>query len=66
MAKIWINIYVQFFATREAVKLFSNILLCWADQYGRLDTLNIKICPLLMQWAIVVGSQEMLQKTDKE
>ena len=60
------NIYVQFFVTREAVKLLSNILLCWADQYGCLATLNIKICPLLMQWATAVGLEEMLQNTDKE
>ena len=32
----------------------------------RLDTLNIKICPILMQWATVVGLEKMLQTENRE
>ena len=37
---------VLFFATRQAVAPLANDPLCWRDQYGCLDTLNFKICPL--------------------
>ena len=31
----------SYLATKEAVAPLEMILLCWEDQYGRLDTLNI-------------------------
>ena len=38
----------------------SNILSCWEDQHGRLDTLNVKFHTLLMQWPTAVGLEKML------
>ena len=37
---IWIDLLVLIFVTRKAVALLSNILSCWADQYGSIDTSN--------------------------
>ena len=59
MAEIWINFLVPFLATREAVTLISYIKLCQEDQYGRFDTLNVLICPLLMQLATAVEIEKM-------
>ena len=44
-ADIWIDLLVQIFATRKAVVPLSNILSCWADQYGHLvsESLQAKI-----------------------
>ena len=58
MAEIWIIFLVPFLATREAVALLSDILSCWVVQYGCLDTLNVLICTLLMQWATAVGLEK--------
>ena len=63
MAEIWNNLFVLFIATRKAVVPLS----CWANQYSCLDTLNIKICPLLMLWANAVGLEKCYrQRTDRE
>ena len=43
---IWINLLGQIFATRNAVAPLSNIMSCWADQYGSRDTSNTNIRPL--------------------
>ena len=44
------------FATRKAVAPFSNIQSCWADQYGSIDTSNIKICLLvIISWQNILG-----------
>ena len=48
---------------------FSNIQSCQEDQYGHFDTLNIQICPLLIQWATAVGLEKITdreQRTDRE
>ena len=37
---------VPFLATRRHWQHLQMILLCKRDQYGHLDTLNVKICPL--------------------
>ena len=45
----------------------SNILLCQTNQYCHLDTLNIKIHPLLMTWDTAVGLEKCYrQRTDKQ
>ena len=47
----------------------SNIQSCQEDQYGRFDTLNIQICPLLIQWATAGGIEkvtERQQRIDRE
>ena len=36
----------------------SNIQSCQEDQYGHFDTLNVQICPLLIQWATAVGLEK--------
>ena len=39
---------------------FSNILSCWADQYGSIDTWKIKIRPLLIiLWQNILGQQHI-------
>jgi len=36
----------------------ANILLCWADQYGSIDTSNIHIRPLvIILWQNMLGQQ---------
>merc|ERR1719167_274651 len=48
------------FATRKVVAPFSNIQSCWADQYGSIDTRNIKICPLvIILWQNILGHQQV-------
>ena len=48
------------FATRKAVAPLSNILSCWADQYGSIDTSNINICPLvIILWQNILGKQHV-------
>ena len=42
----------------------SNILSCLADQYGHLDTLNIKIHPSLMQLVTVVVLEKHYRQTE--
>ena len=66
MAEIWNKIFVQFIATREAVAPLSYILSGQADQYCRLDTLNIKIRPNMMLWASAVGLEKTLQTEDRQ
>ena len=39
---------------------------CCADKYICLDTLKIKIHPLLMQWASAVELEEILQMENRE
>ena len=47
------------FATRKAVAPFSNIQSSWADQYGSIDTWNIKIRPLVtILWPNILGDQQ--------
>ena len=65
-AEIWINVLVPFFAIMELVAPLSNILSCQVIQYDHLDTLNVQICPLLMQWATAVGLEKMLQTENGE
>ena len=58
--QIWINHLIPIFATRKAVAPFSNIQSCWADQYGSIDTWNIKICPLvIILWQNILGHQQV-------
>jgi len=67
MSEICIHSLVPFLATMEAVVPPSNILSRLADQYiGRLDTLNVKIWPLLMKWAAVFGFEKCYRwRTDR-
>jgi len=47
------------FATRKAVAPFSNIQSSWADQYGSIDTWNIKIRSLMtILWPNILGHQQ--------
>ena len=47
------------FATRKVVAPFSNIQSSWADQYGSIDTWNIKIRPLVtILWPNILGDQQ--------
>ena len=39
--------------------LLLNIQKCQEEQYDRFDTLNVQICPLLMQLATAVGLEKM-------
>ena len=41
------------------------ILSCWEDEYSCLDTLNINICPLLLQLAAKVEGAKILE-TDRQ
>ena len=50
----------------EPVAPISNILSCQAIQYGYLDTLNVKIRLLLMQWDTAVGLEKMLHTENGE
>ena len=44
----------------------SNILSCWADKYGCLDTPNIKICQLLILKGNALGLEKMLQTENRQ
>jgi len=47
------------FATRKVVAPFSNIQSSWADQYGSIDTWNIKIRPLvIILWQNILVHQQ--------
>ena len=44
----------------KAVALFANIQSCWADQYSSIDTLNIKIGPLvIILWQNILGQPQI-------
>ena len=45
--------------TRKVVASFSNIQSSWANQYGSIDTLNIKIRPLMIiLWQNILRHQQ--------
>ena len=49
---------VPIFATRKVEVQLSNILPCWADQYGSIDTSNTNICPLvIVLWQNILKQQ---------
>ena len=54
---------VALVATRQAVALLPNILSCEVNQYSCLDTLNIKIFPLLIPWDNEASLENVTEKT---
>ena len=63
-SQIWINILGQIFATRKAGVPISNILLCWPDQYGSIDTSNTHIRPLvIILWHNILGQPQVAQNS---
>ena len=50
--------FSSFLSTWEAVVPLSNIQSCQEDQYGHFNTLNVQICPLLIQWATAGGIEK--------
>ena len=60
MTQIWINLLSQIFATRKAMAPFANVLPCWADQYGSIDTSKFNIGPLvIILWKNILGQQHV-------
>ena len=50
----------QIFVIRKAVVPFLNILLCSADQYGSIDSLNIKnFLLVIILWQNMLGQQHV-------
>ena len=55
---------VQIFATRKAVAPLSNILSCWADQYGSIDTSNPNTHLLvIILWQNILKQQYVAQNS---
>ena len=70
MAKIWNNLFSSIFYRQGGSSTTFKYPACWEDQYSFLDTLDVKIHPLLMSWATKVGYKKMLvtdrQRKDRE